>query len=63
MQQDLKLDKLGNKPASWVIVNKQTNQAFLETFNEALLSHVNTNKYKAMPIYDYLAQLNRINHV
>jgi hypothetical protein len=52
------LDKLGNKPASWVIVNKQTNQAVLETFNKALLPHVNTNKYKAMPIYDYLVQLN-----
>jgi hypothetical protein len=53
------LDKLGNKPASWVIVSKQTGQAIRETFNSSLLTLVNTDKYTVMPIYDYLSEFNR----
>jgi hypothetical protein len=43
---------------SWVIVNKQTGEAVLETFNKGVISRLNTDKYKAVPIAKYLGSLN-----
>jgi hypothetical protein len=53
------IDSLGNKPASWVIVNKSTGLCLFETFNIKIAQAINQNKYDVLPIYDYLAKLNR----
>jgi hypothetical protein len=45
--------------ASWVIINKTTRQAVFETFNENTAKAVNTRLYEAVPILEYLQQLNR----
>lgn len=47
------------KPASWVIVDRSTNAAVLEIYQESLLPHLDTEKYKAVPILQYLENLNR----
>jgi hypothetical protein len=48
-----------SKPASWVIVEKATGKAVLETFNPKVVANLNTAKYKAVPIGEYLGSLNR----
>ena len=45
--------------ASWVIVDKATNHAVFETFDESILSKLNTEKYQAIPILAYLQSLNK----
>lgn len=45
--------------ASWVIRNKETKEALFETFNEKLVSKLNTEKYEAVPILEYLVELNK----
>ena len=46
------------KTASWVIVNKNTGFAVFETFNENTARAVNQRLYIAVPILEYLQQLN-----
>lgn len=46
------------KDASYVIIKKGTLEAVFETYNKKLLKHINTKKYKAIPIYEYLTKLN-----
>lgn len=45
-------------PASWVILSKETGKAVLETFSAKVVSSVNTEKYHAVPIMEYLQSLN-----
>jgi hypothetical protein len=45
------------KPASWVIVNKETGEAVMETFEKSNVEALNTKKYKAVPIAEYLASV------
>ena len=47
------------KSTSWVIVEIETGKAVFETFNEKIILKVNTNKYKVVPIYEYLCSLNK----
>lgn len=47
------------KTASWVIVNKATGFAVFETFNENTARAVNEKLYRAVPILEYLQQLNK----
>jgi len=47
------------KSASWVIVNKETGEPVLETYNEKMLSKLNTEKYEAIPALKYLVALNK----
>lgn len=47
------------KTASWVIVRLSDNQVLFETFDEKKVDYLNTNKYKAVPIYTYLVELNK----
>ena len=47
------------KSASWVIVNKETGEPVLETYNEKILSKLNTEKYEAIPALKYLVALNK----
>ena len=44
--------------ASWVIVNKLTNQAVIEMYDFNLVKKINTMKYKAVPILEYLQTFN-----
>ena len=48
-----------DKPGSWVIVEKSSQKAIFETFNEKVTSSINTEKYVIVPIQDYLGSLNR----
>lgn len=43
---------------SWVIVNIETGEAVLETFNKDVILRLNTAKYKAVPIAEYLGCIN-----
>lgn len=47
------------KTASWVIVNLETDQAVFETFDAAKVAALNTVKYKAVPILEWLQHLSR----
>lgn len=49
-----------NKTASWVIVELATGAAVFETYNETLATkHLNTAKFKAVPILEWLQSLNK----
>jgi hypothetical protein len=45
--------------ASWVIVDNATGQAVMETFKASTAVRVNAAKYTAVPIEQYLMDLNR----
>lgn len=47
------------RTASWVIVDKITNKAIFETFNESILGKINVEKYQAVPVLEYLQNLNK----
>jgi hypothetical protein len=47
------------KTASWVIVRLVDNKAVYETYNESIAKAINTSLYKAVPVMDYLQQLNK----
>lgn len=47
-----------NVPASWVIREKATGKVLLETFEKRTVDTLNTAKYEAIPILDYLVSLN-----
>lgn len=48
------------KPASWIIREKASKAVIAETFNPALVEALNTEKYEAVPILEYLQSLNEI---
>lgn len=45
--------------ASWVVVQISDNQPIFETFNPKIVAALNKEKYKAIPIYDWLASINQ----
>lgn len=45
--------------ASWVIREKATGNVIMETYDRAKVDALNTKKYEAVPILEYLASLNR----
>ena len=47
------------KDASWVIRSKSDGRVIFETFNGALVAALNTEKYEAVPILEYLYGLNK----
>lgn len=47
------------RTASWVIVDKLTGHAVMETFDQKKIDALNTAKYKAVPILEYLQSLNK----
>lgn len=47
-----------SKTASWVIRNKTTKEVILETFDARRVQALNTAKYEAIPVHEYLAGLN-----
>ena len=44
--------------ASWVIRYKESKEVVCETFNPKLVAALNTDRYEAVPILDYLVELN-----
>ena len=48
----------GGKPASWVIRNKETGETIRETSQKSVADKVNTDKYEAVPIMQYLQEMN-----
>ena len=46
------------KTASWVIRNKVSKYVICETFNADVVAKLNTDKYEAVPILEYLCSLN-----
>jgi Ca2+-binding EF-hand superfamily protein len=47
------------KTASWVIIEISTGEAIFETYIEKMVSAINTEKYRAVPIVEYLGALNK----
>jgi hypothetical protein len=43
---------------SWVIRNKATGEVLFETFDKNVVNALNTTKYEAVPIDQYLGSLN-----
>ena len=46
---------------SWIIREKATRKVLFETYNPAWIKALNTTKYEAVPVKEYLASLNRPN--
>ena len=44
--------------ASWIIRDKETKAVQFETFNRRVVDRLNTERYEAIPIQQYLASLN-----
>lgn len=45
--------------SSWVICDRSTGKAVMETFNPKVVSAINTARYEAVPILKYLEGLNQ----
>jgi hypothetical protein len=52
-------DRRFRAPGSWVIRNIATRELIMETYSPKLVRALNTSKYEAVAIDDYLASLNR----
>ncbi|WP_020474504.1 hypothetical protein [Zavarzinella formosa] len=50
---------MSNPSSGWVITEKATGKAIAETFLCHVAEAVNTEKYQAVPITEYLQGLNR----
>ncbi len=46
------------KSASWVIRVKATKKVVMETYDPKKVAALNTTKYEAVPILDYLHEIN-----
>lgn len=47
------------RTSSWIIVNRATGAVLFETFQESITLKLNTAKYQAVPVLQYLQQFNR----
>lgn len=47
------------KSSSWVIRNRTTKEVICETWNYHAVTCLNTQKYEAIPILEYLNELNQ----
>lgn len=47
-----------SKDSSWVIREKEGGKVIMETFDKKKVDALNTEKYEAIPAYEYLTQLN-----
>lgn len=50
------------KTASWIIRDKKTKEIVAETFSQKIVDALNTKKYEAVPILEYLVSLNKPEH-
>ncbi len=44
---------------SWIVVDKVTGKAVLETYQRSVADKVNTARYEVLTAYEYLVRLNR----
>jgi len=51
-----------SQSASWILRNKVTKEVVTETFDKKKVDALNTDKYEAVPIKEYLSSLNEGNH-
>ena len=62
VKHEIKVERVRNieirKPASWVIVRIADNVAIGESFDDRTVEVINTEKYKVVPIMEYLTTLN-----
>lgn len=49
----------GRDAASWVVFERAPDRVLFETYNPALVVALNWDRYKAVPIYNHLTQINR----
>ena len=47
-----------HRTASWVLRDKTTKVAVCETFDKRAVDRLNTDKYEAVPILQYLGEIN-----
>lgn len=47
-----------SRAASWIIRNIETKQVIVETFRRDVVETIDTTKFEAVPILEYLQQLN-----
>jgi hypothetical protein len=47
------------KTASWIVIDKATGEAVLETFEQSTADAINRDKFDVLPALQYLQQLNR----
>lgn len=45
-------------PASWIIREKSNGNVVMETFSAKIVAALNTAKYEAVPVQDYLGSIN-----
>jgi hypothetical protein len=55
----IKADSSLNRTASWVIVETATQRVICETFSAKVVAALNTKRYSAVPIGEWLGSLNR----
>jgi hypothetical protein len=48
--------------ASWVVVEIKTNQSVFETYSKQMVNNLNTKKFKAVPVQEWLGSLNNKEH-
>lgn len=48
-----------SRTASWILRNKETKEVIAETFDPRVVAKLNTAKYEAVPILEYLVSLNQ----
>lgn len=49
-----------NRTASWIIRKIDTKDVVMETFDARLVGMLNTAQYEAVPILEYLQEVNRV---
>jgi hypothetical protein len=45
--------------ASWIIVNRATGKAVMETFSRSVADKINLNSYEVVPVLQWLQRVNR----
>jgi len=45
--------------SSWVIIDNVTNRPLFETFSKKIALSINKNRYKVVPILEYLQNFNK----
>jgi|DEB0MinimDraft_3_1074331.scaffolds.fasta_scaffold33142_5 hypothetical protein len=49
----------GCETTSWVVLDKRTGKGLFETWNPKLVAALNTSRYEAIPIIEWLGELNQ----
>lgn len=53
------ISQLDRLSGSWIILNKETDEAVCELYSRELVEKLNFEKYKPVPAHQYLIELNR----